>query len=205
MQRLAVDTPEPTAAACKQATGRSLQDWFAALDAAGGLAKGRRDLLQVAYAATGKDEWWATTLVVEYERLRGQQEKDGRPRGYSICSTKTIAAPLASVFAAFGDAALLDRWLGKGTKVAFAVGGTLQNRDGDQLTWTRIRPDKDLRATWNAADLAPGSELEVLFADKGKTGITLNHTRIMERRAADQLRAGWSACLDTLKTQLELP
>lgn len=104
-----------------QAEGSSL-DSYAALDAAGGLAKGRRELVQYAYDATGKNEWWATTLVVEY-------------------------------------------------------------------------------------DLAPGSGLEILFADKGKgkTGITLNHTRIQERRAADRLRAGWSACFDALKALLEQP
>jgi hypothetical protein len=45
----------------------------------------------------------------------------------------------------------------------------------------------------------------VLFADKGKgkTGITLNHTRIQARRDADELRAGWSAALEQLKRHLE--
>lgn len=199
------DTPEPTDAACRAATGKTLEQWFAALDAQGGLEKNRRDRSQWLLEATGKDAWWTTTLAVEYERARGQKEKDGKPTGYSICSTKTVAAPLERVFAAFGEARSLDGWLGKGTKVAFEDGGTYSNADGDRGTFKRIRANKDLRLTWDRTNLAPGTAVEVLFADKGKgkTGITLNHTRIGTRREADQLRLGWQAAFDALKTLLE--
>jgi uncharacterized protein YndB with AHSA1/START domain len=204
MQRLDVDTPDPTDATCKKATGKSLKEWFKSLDSTVA-DKGRREVVQHLYEALSKDEWWATTIAVEYEKARGQKEKDGKPKGYSICVTKTVAAPASNVFAAFGDAKKLDQWLGKGTKVAFSDGGSLQNADGDKLTWLRVRKDKDLRATWDSADPAPGSVVDVLFADKGggKTGITLNHTRIQDRRSADQLRAGWGRCFDALKRLLE--
>lgn len=194
-----------TDAAASKATGKTLKAWFAELDALGGGAKGRRELVRHVYDATDKDEWWATTIAVEYERARGIHEKDGAPKGYSICSTKTITAPLSAVFAAFGDAKALDRWLGPKTSLAFQDGGKLSNGDGNRLTFTRIRPDKDLRLDWDSPQLAPGSKVEVLFADKGKgkTGITLNHTRIQDRHEADLLRACWSAAFDALKGSLE--
>lgn len=200
-----VDTPTPTDAAAKEATGKTLKAWFTELDALGGAATGRRELVQHVYGATDKDEWWATTIVVEYEKARGVCEKDGRPKGYSICATKTIDAPLADVFAAFGDARTLDQWLGPKTKVRFADGGELTNGDGNRATIARIRAGKDLRLDWESAGLAPGTKVEVLFADKGKgkTGITLNHTRIQDRHDADVLRAGWGAAFDALKTHLE--
>ncbi|MBK8096918.1 MAG: SRPBCC domain-containing protein [Planctomycetes bacterium] len=205
MQRITPETQEPTDAACRQATGKTLAQWFAVLDQSPGPAAGRRELAQAALTAVGKDEWWATTLAVEYEKARGQREKDGRPRGYSICVTKTVAAPLPEVFAAFGKAELLARWFGAGSSVHFADGGVLRDGDGDQLTFTRIRADKDLRASWQSSDLAPDSQVEVLFADKGKgrTGITLNHTRIQLRRDADVLRLGWGQCLQALRELLE--
>ncbi|MBI5853208.1 MAG: SRPBCC domain-containing protein [Planctomycetes bacterium] len=205
MKPLAVDTPEVTEAAAKAATQKTLKAWFAELDGLGGLAKGRKELVNHVYAATDKNEWWATTIVVEYEKARNAQEKDGKPKGYSICSTKTITAPLAEVFAAFGDAMALDAWLGPKTKVAFEDGGSLTNGDGNRATFTRIRTDKDLRIDWQSVGLAPGTPVEVLFADKGKgkTGITLNHTRIQERRDADVLRAAWAGALEALKAHLE--
>lgn len=201
----AVDTPDITDAAAKQKTGKTLTQWYAVLDAAGGNAKGRRELSNLVLEQVGKDAWWATTIVVEYERAKGQKEKDGKPTGYSICSTKTVAAPLARVFSAFGSQSDLDRWLGAGTKASFSEGGSLSNAEGDRLRFVRIRTDKDLRLAWEHATRAPGSQVEVLFADKGqgKTGITLNHTRIATRRDADELRSGWGAALEALKRHLE--
>jgi uncharacterized protein YndB with AHSA1/START domain len=204
MKTVEPETPEPSEASIKQHTGQPRSHWFAQLDAAGGTAAGRRALVNHLYGEAKLDEWWSTTLVVEYERERGQKEKDGKPKGYSICATKTIAAPLDVVFGAFGDAKLLDRWLGSGTSVEFRDGGRMKNGDGDAATIARIRPNKDLRMDWQGK-LASGTAVEVLFADKGKgkTGITLNHTRIQSRREADQIRAGWGAAFDALKGLLE--
>jgi len=199
-----VHSPEIDDASTREATGKTFTQWFAALDAAGGVAKGRRELTSIVHAQIPKESWWATTIVVEYERARGQKEKDGKPTGYSICSTKTIAAPPEAVFAAFGDAVLMDRWLGPKTRVDFRDGGTIENGDGDSATIVRIRPGKDLRLAWNG-HLAPRSAVEVLFADKGqgRTGITLNHTRIQSRRESDRVREGWAVALDSLKKLLE--
>ncbi|MCB9868452.1 MAG: hypothetical protein H6837_01265 [Planctomycetes bacterium] len=184
MQRNAPAAPDLDDTACRDATGKSLTQWFAALDETPGLAAGRRALVQHVYDAVGKDEWWATTIAVEYEKARGQREKDGLPKGYSICSTKTITAPLGTVFAAFGDAVALDAWLGGGTEVEFTDGGALRDVDGDYLTFTRIRKDKDLRARWDAEDLAHGSQLEVLFADKGRARPASRSTTPGSRRGA---------------------
>lgn len=206
MKPPATESPDVTDASAREKTGKTLQQWFAHLDGAGGLAQGRRELVNALHSGQELDEWWATTVVVEYERARGAKEKDGKPKGYSICSTKTVAAPLARVFRAFGDAKDLERWLGPKTRVAFEDGGTLENADGDRATFQRIRTDKDLRLTWEHATRAHGSQVEVLFTvkgDKGKTGITLNHTRIQARRDADELPAGWSESLERLKQALE--
>jgi uncharacterized protein YndB with AHSA1/START domain len=205
MKPPATDTPDVNDATAREKTGQTLQQWFALLDGLGGPAAGRRDLVNHLLKERELDEWWATTLVVEYERARGQHEKDGAPKGYSICSTKTVAAPLERVFRAFGAPADLDAWLGGGTTVDLRDGGKLQNADGERVTFQRVRANKDLRMLWEHATRANGSQVEVLFADKGKgkTGITLNHTRIQARRDADELRAGWSAALEQLKRHLE--
>jgi uncharacterized protein YndB with AHSA1/START domain len=200
-----VDSPEVTDATCREKTGKTLKQWYAELDGRGGIAKGRRELVNHVYEHCNKDAWWSTTIVVEYERERGQEEKDGLPAGYSICSTKTVAAPLAKVFAAFGDAKLLDQWLGPKTGVKLEEGGTLENGDGDRFTFKKVRPQKDVKFTFERADITPATQVEVLFADKGqgKTGITLNHTRIQSRADADRLREGWSEALTKLKSVLE--
>ncbi len=205
MKSADVDTPELNDSNVKERTGKTLKQWFALLDASGGIDRGRRELVHELYSEHKVDEWWAVTIVVEYERAKAVVEKDGAPKGYSICVTKTITAPVDTVFASWGDNRLLDRWLGAKTRVSFQEKGKLENADGDRLTFQRIRANKDLRLTWDHATRAPASQVEVLFADKGKgkTGVTLNHTRIQSRRDADELRAGWSSAFDSLKSLLE--
>jgi uncharacterized protein YndB with AHSA1/START domain len=200
-----LDLPDVTDASAKEKTGKTLKQWFEYLDARGGLEKGRRDLVNHLYAELKVDEWWATTIVVEYERARGQMEKDGKPTGYSICATKTLAAPLADVYAAWTSAKALDAWMGPKTKIAFEDGGKFENADGDRGTFQRIREDKDLRFAWEHEKRAPQSQVEVMFADKGKgkTGITLNHTRIQTRREADEIRSAWGRAFEALKARLE--
>lgn len=204
MRKPAVDTPDLGPSTVRSKTGKDLAAWFAELDAAGGRELGRRDRTQWLLERLDKDAWWATTIAVEYERARGQVEKDGRTTGYAICSTKTVAASLPSVFDAFGKSEHLARWLGAGARANFVDGGELDCGDGDQARFVRIRPNKDLRLSWEGR-VAPGSSVEVLFADKGKgkTGITLNHTRIDSRADADLLRAAWGEALDALKQALE--
>lgn len=192
-------------AVAKAKTGKTLKQWFAVLEEQGGLKAGRRNLVNHLYSELKVDEWWATTLAVEFEKAAGQVEKDGKPKGYSICSTKTIAAPLGEVFAAFGDAKALSQWFGPNAKADFKDGGSFSTGDGDKGTFTRIRPNKDIRIDWQHPKLATGAPVEVMFADKGKgkTGITLNHNRLQTRRDADEARAAWAAAFDALKKFLE--
>jgi uncharacterized protein YndB with AHSA1/START domain len=205
MKIVKVDTPDLQDSVVKEKTARTMKEWYAHLDGRGGLGAGRRELINHLYSDEKLDEWWAVTVVVEYERARGQVEKDGKPKGYSVCATKTISAPLERVFDAFADKKSLDRWLGPKTRIEFKDGGAFANADGDAGTFSRIRANKDIRLAWNHPKIGTGTQVEVLFADKGKgkTGITLNHTRIQSRREADDLRAGWGAAFDSLKELLE--
>ena len=98
-----------TDTACQQATGKTLKQWYDALDQRGGTTQKRRDAINWLHAEMNKDVWWCTTAWVEYERAKGiVNKKDGLIEGYNICVTKTIAAPLPEVYAAFTDASLLS-------------------------------------------------------------------------------------------------
>jgi uncharacterized protein YndB with AHSA1/START domain len=201
--RVELRTDEPVAEA-KARTGKTLEEWFAVLDGRGGTAAGRKAHNDFLYLESKVPVWWVSLIVNEYERARGQTEKDGRLKGYNICCTKTIAAPVEAVYAAWSSQAALRQWLGDRVTAEVADGGALDDGDGNRGTFKRVRPNKDLRFTWVGAT---GDEclVDMTVADKGKgkTGILVNVDRIQTREEADGLRAAWLEALDRLKSRLE--
>ena len=195
-----------TDAEMRERSGRTWDEWFAIMDDFGGPAKGRRALGLLLYDTHGvKDPWLSSTLLVEYEAARGVLEKDGRPKGYMICSTKTVAAPPAEAFRAWSDAAAWPGWFADGAEVDFAEGGRFSAPDGVRGEIRKIRPDKAIKLLWDEPDGAPATPVEVTFQPKGadKCIVMVAHDRIQTRRDADDLRDSWGRRLDALKSTLE--
>jgi uncharacterized protein YndB with AHSA1/START domain len=186
---------------CKADTGRTRAEWFAAINKAA--ATGR--------SAVGKflqgekvEAWWTTALMVEYEAANGIVEKDGRPKGYSICSTKTVAALPSRTFKALTSSAELSKWFGPGASIDASEGGAIADKDGVRGTVKKVKPDKAIVFTWDTPGLAAGSLVEILVQPKGeKTGLVVNHTRVATAEDADAVRASWAKALDRLKGYLE--
>jgi uncharacterized protein YndB with AHSA1/START domain len=191
-------------AACKAATGRSFEEWFAILDAFGGVAKGRREINGLLYVEHKVDPWWLATINVEYEAARGVRDKDGRPKGYTICATKTVKAAPDACWAAMATPAALDRWLGPGHRGAVADGATLENADGNLATVKKANPGKAIRLVWQQPDAAPGTPVEIKLSPAGaKTTVMVTHDRLQTRAEADGFRRAWGEALDRLRPVIE--
>ncbi|MBC8063984.1 MAG: SRPBCC domain-containing protein [Chlorobia bacterium] len=188
---------------CKAATGKTMDEWYAILDDFDAIKKGRRDSTVFLRDDQKVDLWWCTTLAVEYEAARRLKEKDGRLKGYFICSTKTISAPVEKVYSAWTDAGLLSKWFGDSTKVNLIEGGTFENADGNRGEYKRIREHKDLRFIWKGEQ--DESIVDMILQDKGggKTGLLINHDRLQSRAEADGVRAAWADALTKLKSLVE--
>lgn len=186
--------------ACAAATGKSIQEWFAVLDAFGGPSKGRRALGNHLYADLKVDIWWVQTLNSQYEIQHGIREKDGRLKGYCICSTKTISAPLDVVYAAWATTERLDTWFSQGSTGAVEAGSEFSNADGNRGVYKRVRENKDIRFEWRG-ETGDLSIVDVAFSDKGKgkTGVLVTHDRIQSREEADGVRRAWAEALTRLK------
>ena len=203
--KLELKTENPlTDEAAREATGRTLSEWFDYLDKWGAKEKGRRETGVHLYHDLKLEPWWQSTVGVEYENARGMREKDGRLKGYNICVTRTINAPVEKVYAAWTSAAALDKWFGAGNKARVEDGGRLENADGNKGQFKRVRANKDIRIAWEDSQFTPGSVADVVFTPKGeKTGLLVTHDRIQTRAEADALRRGWGEAFDRLKKLVE--
>ena len=204
--KCSIESDHPvTNEAAEAATGKTLDQWFALLDAWDGLKKGRRAVNSHLYEQK-VDPWWCTTISVEYEKHHDIRKKDGLYEGYFICSTKTIAAPIDDVFKAWSTGETLSKWFSASAKADVKDGGTYQTKDGDKGTFLRVRKNKDIRMTFENPAFSSASQVDVQFQDKGKgkTGLLVNHARLQTRAEADGIRTAWAKALDQLKSLCEM-
>ena len=192
-------------AACKEATGKTLADWFKVLDKNGGIAAGRRILsVWMRDAQKVGDAWWITTIVNEYEIARGDLAKDGKPKGYSICPTKSIKASPQKCFAAFASARALDKWFGARHELNLAEGGHWSNADGNRATIKKVTPGKLIKLMAEDAGLTLPTPVDIKFDGAGaRCTVMVSIDRLQTRAEADGYRRAWSDALDRLKACIE--
>jgi uncharacterized protein YndB with AHSA1/START domain len=191
-------------AACRAATGKTLGEWFKALDKHGGIAIGRRMLGNWLMADLKIESWWSATIVNEYEIARGDLAKDGKPKGYSICPTKSIKAGAKDCFAAFTTAKSLDAWFGPKHDVDLRDGGHWRNADGNRATIKKVNAGKNIRLLCEDENLSLPTPVEIKFEDKGnKCTVMVSVERLQTRAEADGYRRAWGEALGRLKASIE--
>lgn len=189
---------------CKGATGKSLAEWFQALDQHGGVALGRRTLSKWIEHEHAVEFWWATTITNEYEIARGDLARDGKPKGYSICPTKSIKAGTRACFEAFTTPRALDAWYGPKNDVDLRDGGHWRNADGNRATIKKVNAGKNIRLIAEDDGLSWPTPVEIKFEGSGgKCTVMVAIERLQTRAEADGYRRAWSAALDRLKAWIE--
>ena len=163
-------------------TGHTWQEWLRVLDADGAAAMRHRDIATLVHEKHEVGDWWAQTVTVGYERMKGLRERGQRLNGlYETTKSKTFNVPVNVLFDAWADEAVRRRWL-DGSK---AVVRTATRPKSMRLQW----PDGTIVALWFTA------------RGPGKSVVALAHTKLPDRAAADQSkkhRAGRLKALEAL-------
>ena len=191
-------------ASCKEASGKTLAEWFKALDKLGGIPLGRRELSKWLEHENGLTTWWAATVTNEYEIARGDLARDGKPKGYSICPTKSIKASPKDCFAAFASAKSLDQWFGPKHELDLRDGGHWRNGDGNRASIRKVNAGKNIRLIAEDAGLTLPTPVEIKFTPNGAhCTVMIAIERLQTRAEADGYRRAWGEALDRLKAHVE--
>ena len=169
--------------AVQKATGKTWAEWLKLLDAEGAAALTHQQIVAVLRDKHGVDPWWQQMVTVGYEQARGRRVKHQRPDGFSINRSKTIAAAITDVFAAWKEKRKRNQWL----------------VDPD-FTIRKATANKSLRITWTDGE----TNLDVQFyaKGKGKCQVTLEHARLKNEKTAERMKAYWGEQLDRLTALL---
>ena len=170
--------------AVKAKTGKNWKEWFSLLNKPGGKKMTHQEIVKLLNSEYGVGPWWQQMVTVAYEQASGLRQENQRPDGYQISVSRTLNAPVGSVYKAFAVENLRDEWLGE-----------------KGLVVRKATPNKTLRVTWKDKK----TSLEVYFAKKtnDKTQLVVQHTKIADAKTATKLKNYWSKKLDRLRTALE--
>ena len=167
-----------------RATGKSWDDWFAALDAWDATERSHREIARHLREAHGVPGWWAQSVTVGYERARGMRAKHQQPTGFAVTVSKTVACDADRLFAAFVDDDERARWLTDAT-----------------LTLRTAQPGRSARFDWEDGR----TRVNVYFVAKGaaKTTVAVEHERLADSAEAERTKLAWRQRLASLKELLE--
>jgi len=164
-------------------TGKTWREWCRALDAIDAEGLPHREIAAHLRRAHDLPQWWAQTVTVGYERIRGLREVGQRRGGaYEINKSKTVPVPVAALYRAFAIARSRALWL-----------------PGVDLTVRKATPEKSLRITW-----PDDTRVEAAFIAKGesKSQVTVQHTGLATKRDAETMKAFWTERLGVLLERL---
>ena len=168
-------------AALKDATGCTWERWVNSLDYRQAYTWSHRDIAKYLREKYKTPSWWTQMVTVGYERIKGLRAQ-GQQRGgsYTVTRSKTIRAPLATLFAAFEDDEQRSRWL-----------------PSAQLK--RATKNKSMRLV-----LDDGSQVIAGFTSKGddKSQVAVEQKGLASAAAAAECKSAWSSRLESLVSQL---
>ena len=170
-------------AVLKARTGCTWKRWVKALDHARAYSWPHREIAKYVQEKYKIPGWWAQTVTVGYERIKGLrvvgQRRDG---SFEANKSRTFAVPVARLYSAFSNARLRARWL-----------------PGVDLTVRTATREKSMRITW-----PDRTSVEVGFTKKGtaKSQVALQHGKLPDRDAATRKKQYWAERLDVLKEVL---
>ena len=167
-----------------KATGRAWDEWLKVLDRAGARAMPHKEIALMLSRKFSVPDWWSQMVTVGYEQARGLRKVHEKAGGFSATASRTVAASLDALFAAWSDAAQRLRWLPD------APVEVRRSTDG-----------KSMRMTWTPGN----SSVVVGFTRKGpgRSSVAIEHGKLASEAAVKRQKAYWGAALDRMKAELE--
>lgn len=170
--------------AVSKATGKTWVEWVRTLDDRDAASKPHREIAAAVQEDFGVSSWWAQTVTVGYERIKGLRDVGQRRGGsYEANKSKTFPVSVARLYRAFSDPDLRRRWL-----------------PGVTLTVRTAAAEKSMRITWEDE-----TSVGVWFVAKGegKSLVQVQHGKLATKDELEAKKAYWAERLTALGELLE--
>ncbi len=170
-------------ATIKAKTGCTWERWVKALDYAKAHTWTHREIAKYVMEKYKIPGWWAQTVTVGYERIKGLRDVNQRRDGsFEANKSRTFHVPVSRLFDAFHDARLRARWL----------------PDVKLKVRTSVAPEY-MRVTW-----PDETSVVVGFTAIGaaKSQVAVQHEKLRDKAAVLRTKEFWAGRFDELKEVL---
>ncbi len=167
----------------KARTGCTWERWVKALDHVRAYEWTHRDISRHVHEKYKIDGWWAQSVTVGYERIKGLRAIGQRRSGaWEASKSRTFTAPVDEIFRSFHDPRRRSRWM-----------------TGAKPTVRSATPGKSVRMAW-----PDGTSVVVLFTAKGaaKSQVAIQHEKLPDQATAIRMKAYWAERLEALSQML---
>jgi hypothetical protein len=169
-----------TDAKVRQNTGKGWREWFRILDAWGAKERKHTEVVRYLMEQQGVTGWWAQSITTGYERSRGLRAKYQTLGGsFQVSVSKTFLIGVGKLFKVFAEAPQRNKWL-----------------ERRMLKVRTTRKDRSVRF-----DFRDGTSRVVAYfdpKDRSKTTVTVQHERLPDARAVEEMRGMWKGHLNRL-------
>lgn len=173
--------------AVRASTGRTWAEWVSDLDAIEAITMSHKAIAKHVHETNDFSGWWAQTVTVGYERIRGLREIGQRREGsdaglFDISKSKTFSVPVGTLYAYFSQKSKRTKWI----------------TDHEPEVTTSQR-NRSVRMRW-----PDGTRVNAWFTDKGpeKSSVQVSHGKLPSRDVGEQWREYWGERLLRLQKHL---
>ena len=159
--------------AVKTKTGRSWKQWTDELDSINAASMAHREIARHVLESYEISGWWAQTVTVGYERIRGLREVGQRRTGkFDANKSKTFPVSIGRLYRAFSVKRTRERWL-----------------PGVDLKIRTSTVDKSMRISW-----PDETSVHAYFTAKGpkKSTVAIQHVALASKKDASARKEYWA-------------
>jgi hypothetical protein len=175
--------PGLSEAAVRRGTGKGWDEWLRILDDWGATARTHGEIAAYLHAEHGVGPWWTQGVSVGYERARGMRRPNEGPQGFRVGVSRTFPVGVMELCLAFEDDGRRRRWL---------EAGTLKLRASQ----------RGKSARYDFRDGATRVHAYFISKGRGKSTVAIQHERLPDADAVEEMRAFWKERLDRLAEAL---
>lgn len=166
--------------AVKAKTGRTWEEWVRKLDRQDAISMSHKEIAELVHKEFEISGWWAQTVTVGYERIRGLREVGQRRTTgkFDANKSKTFPVPVSRLYKAWSVKGTRQRWL----------------PDVEMKVRTSSK-DKSMRITW-----PDGTSVHAYFTAKGpeKSSVAVQHIGLPSKKELAARKDYWAERLGVL-------